>query len=139
MRSNSLNSTYWIDFCQAVFSEDIHPPAANATNAHYGGLDIEGKNIFFLTASEDPWQYAGKTSLSEGDEEMKAWHIECENCAHCIDLHTPSDDDDSNLGNARSNVYQAIVNWLDEDAQDKDGLKNYYQLLETSNKLDFIQ
>jgi hypothetical protein len=55
MRSSSLNASYWIDFCKSVFSEDIATPAVDATNAHYGGLNITGKNIYFLTASEDPW------------------------------------------------------------------------------------
>jgi hypothetical protein len=54
-------------------------------------------------------------NLTEGDEGFKAWHIECENCAHCVDLHAPGFDD-QNLSDARSSVYQTIVQWLVEDA-----------------------
>ena len=80
-------------------------------------------------------------SLKEGDDDLRAWHIECENCAHCVDLHASSDDDPQNLSDARSSMYQQIVQWLIEDAKDKDrhDLKQYYEMLERTNQLEFIQ
>lgn len=112
MRSMALKREYWIDFCKAVYSEDIALPATNATNAHYGGLDIVGEHIYFLTASEDPWKFAGKMIAGKGDENNGIWHIQCNGCAHCVDLHSQSDDDDDNLSQARCNVETTIVNWL---------------------------
>ena len=105
--------------CQAVFSKDIALPAADATNDHYGGLDIVGEHIYFLTAIEDPWKYAGKRVAGEGDDKNGVWHIDCHGCAHCVDLHAPDDDDDENLSQARCNASTTIVNWLKEDAKQK--------------------
>jgi len=55
MRSESLKTEFWVDYCQRIFSKDIKLPAVKETNEHFGGLDIKGENIFFLTAGEDPW------------------------------------------------------------------------------------
>jgi len=93
MRSMALKADYWIDFCKDVFSKDIALPATDATNAHYGGLDIVGEHIYFLTADEDPWKYAGKRVAGDNDEKNGVWHIKCNGCAHCVDLHSEGGDD----------------------------------------------
>jgi len=54
-----LDYSWWIGYCQAIFSSDFKHPDAAGRNKHYGGLNITGKNVFFFTASEDPWKYAG--------------------------------------------------------------------------------
>ena len=63
MRSTALDMSYWPDYCQRVFGADI-PTKTDATNKHYGALDITGDNIFFLNGSEDPWQYAAMRELT---------------------------------------------------------------------------
>lgn len=62
-RSNSLDHEFWIDYCQRIFSVNISAPAIAFTNTYFGGMEITGSRIFFATASEDPWQYAGMTSI----------------------------------------------------------------------------
>ena len=55
---------YWIDYCKRMFSVNIEPPKSDLYNeVIYGGLNITGSNIFFMTSSEDPWQYAAMTKL----------------------------------------------------------------------------
>ena len=56
---------------------------------------------------------------------MKAWHIECEDCAHCVDLHQADSSDPANLSEARTDVWNTIVQWLKEDAQEKGLLVSY--------------
>lgn len=128
-RSQSLNADFWIDYCQRIYSPSIAPPAIAFSNSYFGGLEITGKNIYFLTASEDPWQFAGMTSIYDPSKqsEMKAWHIECVDCGHCVDLHEANNSDPENLVEARTDVWNTIVQWLKEDAQERGLLVKYDQ------------
>lgn len=66
-------------------------------------MEITGSRIFFATASEDPWQYAGMTSIYDQDKQydMVAHHINCVDCGHCVDLQTPNEKDPADLTLAR--------------------------------------
>jgi hypothetical protein len=114
MRSNLLNSTYWLKFCKDIFDETIGPPAVDFYNKWYGGLNITGDKIIFANAVEDPWQYAGLTKIQNQTTQagMKTVYINCNNCAHCVDLHTPSPADAPTLTNARSLIKQTVALWL---------------------------
>ena len=90
LRSFDLELPYWPEFCKALFDPDLPPTTDGWTNSYFGGLDIPGSNIFFFTASEDPWQYCGMTEIHDPvrQADMKAWHVECEDCSHCVDIAT---------------------------------------------------
>lgn len=93
MRSNFVGPQYWSPFCEAVFgAEYASEPKVDFYNELYGGLDIQGSNIVFANAIEDPWQWAGMRQIHDPATQsgMEAILINCENCAHCVDLHTPS-------------------------------------------------
>lgn len=61
-------------------------------------MNYVGTNIIFFNADEDPWKFASEMEANEGNVVIS---IVCDNCAHCIDLQTPSDDDPSTLIEAR--------------------------------------
>lgn len=95
MRSIALDMDFWYDYCKAIFGDLLPEPAVDEINRFYGGLDIKGENIYFINGSEDPWQFAGMTSLKHpwtSQRNMKAAYVECETCGHCVDFHTPTDD-----------------------------------------------
>lgn len=78
-------------------------------------------HVFFFTASEDPWKYVGMMALTDPkktQKNMKAHHIKCENCAHCIDLHTPKDEDHAELKAAREDAEDTIATWLEMAKKD---------------------
>jgi len=83
------------------------------TNAEFGGLDNRGKRIYFFNAIEDPWQYAGMRNITDPEKhpDQKAWLIDCENCAHCVDLKTPTDSDADSLKNGREDAYKQLDAW----------------------------
>ena len=94
MRSQALKLDYWPKFCKRVFGREIKTRSSE-TNKHYGGLDIEGDNIFFMNSSEDPWQYAAMRELKHPDttqKNMTAHFIQCDSCSHCADFATPQVD-----------------------------------------------
>lgn len=85
----------------------------------FGGLNITGDHIYFFNAQEDPWQYAGLRHIKNPEEhkKQKAWLIECTDCAHCIDLHTPSASDPKSLKEGRAHAISTITEWLHKDVE----------------------
>ena len=94
MRSVALDMDFWYEYCKDIFGEFTQEPAVREINRFYKGLDITGDNIFFLNGSEDPWQFAGMTSLKHphsSQRNMRAEWIECDTCGHCVDFQSPHD------------------------------------------------
>lgn len=93
MRSQILHLPYWPDYCSRVFGDKLPANTYEHTNKIYGGLDIRGQNIFFANAEEDPWQWAGMREIQDPIRQagMTAEMINCTDCGHCVDFHTPTD------------------------------------------------
>lgn len=89
-RSGLVSDKYFNDLCQDIFESKIkYGPAVAENNAWFHGLDITGSNILFMTASDDPWKHAGMIELKHPEssqKDMVAHHVECVDCAHCVDL-----------------------------------------------------
>lgn len=79
MRSELLGPEYWIQYCKDIFDPTVGPPSVDSYNKLYGGLDIQGSNIVFANAIEDPWQYAGMRKIHDTATqiEMEAVLINC--------------------------------------------------------------
>ena len=43
--------------------------------------------------------------------DQKAWLINCTDCGHCIDLHTPSADDAQDLIDGRADAIKQMDEW----------------------------
>ena len=117
MRSMELEMPFWSYYCKAIFGEDIGEPEIGKVNKLYGGLDITGDNIFFLNGSEDPWQYAAMREIQHPEttqRTMQAAYIECDTCGHCVDFHTPEDNQPEALTKAQHKVADTVAMWLKE-------------------------
>ena len=115
MRSKFVGPQYWSPLCEAVFGKEYaSEPAVQFYNDLYGGLNITGENIVFVNAIEDPWQYAGMRQIANPAKQsaMEAVLINCNNCAHCVDLKTPSGADAPTLINARKKIKSLVTQWL---------------------------
>jgi len=97
MRSKQIDLPFWPDYCKRIFGDGLPDNHTEITNSHYGGLDIKGENIFFANASEDPWQWAGMRQLHKEQSKMQVGYIDCTDCGHCIDFHTPTPDQPAEL------------------------------------------
>jgi hypothetical protein len=122
MRSQSLHLPYWPDYCSRVFGPDLPANNSTYTNQHYGGVNIQGDNIFFANAEEDPWQWAGMRELADPSTQttMTASMINCTDCGHCIDFHTPTADQPIELTNVQNEIADTIAQWLTEAAAAKE-------------------
>jgi hypothetical protein len=91
IRSTQINRTYYEDLCFDVFGRrDL--PEIEATNSYYGGNHYGGNMIFSINGVEDPWQWATHRELV----------VNCSQCAHCVDLYTPTETDAPELVEARA-------------------------------------
>lgn len=57
----------------------------------------------------DPWRWA---SLQKNQGNLVSKLIDCENCAHCSDLHVPNSKDATILKNVRAYELATIKAWL---------------------------
>jgi hypothetical protein len=85
-------------------------PDVNGTNQYYGGSRIAATNVFFTNGGEDPWQWASIRSTFTPAEPARVTN--CTQCAHCVELYTPSDNDDPALVQTREMSTAYVQDWL---------------------------
>lgn len=102
MRSELLRTQFWPDMCERTFKglNMNNRPKAWETKADQGGWNIAGTNTFFTNGDEDPWKWATKTE-SVPEWNQVAVTADCDNCGHCAELYTPTDDDPVELAAVR--------------------------------------
>ena len=101
IRSQRINRAYYQQLCKDVFGV-TELPAINGTNNYYGGAHLATSNTFFLNGVEDPWQWAGvRHSLAPS---VPAVIVNCTQCAHCVELYTPTANDSKVLVDVRRRV-----------------------------------
>lgn len=57
----------------------------------------------------DPWKWA---SLLQSKGNIIARVANCTNCAHCVDLYTPTTNDAAELKKIRDEQYLTISEWI---------------------------
>ena len=108
MRSTKLNMTFWLAYCERVFGLPITPRVSEVNN-EYGGLRLNVKNLVIVNGCEDPWQ--GESLLvSKGD--VLSYYVDCNDCAHCVELYTPTPDDSWALQLSRIKIYYNFDRWI---------------------------
>jgi hypothetical protein len=106
MRSGLIDLEYWRDHCKSIFGEAFTPNVTH-TNIDLGSLSLRGSKILFTNGSEDIWKGCSILDLPEEDE-MSAIEIECDDCAHCVELYDEKEEDPENLKLAREKIREFI-------------------------------
>ncbi|EAR85045.3 serine carboxypeptidase S28 family protein (macronuclear) [Tetrahymena thermophila SB210] len=110
MRSEILTMSYWTEWCNSAYDGAF--PNTEVTNNYFGGLDIQATNLIFTNGGEDPWQWASKrTPTLPG---MQSYIADCDQCAHCVDLRTPSPNDSPILKEIRNKTLSSFATWKNE-------------------------
>jgi hypothetical protein len=111
IRSANVNNSWYAGFCSKLFGLPLNNlPDVNGTNNNYGGSRIAGYNIFFSNGVEDPWKWAGiQQTLSPVEQ---AHVVNCDQCAHCVDLYTPTPQDAPDLVAERQQVKALVAEWF---------------------------
>ena len=122
LRTKYIEFDFWVDYCNRVFGKEMQAQT-DWTNKHYGGLDIEGDNIFFLNGSEDPWQFAAMRELKHPNttqKTMNSAYIQCDTCAHCVDFSTPVEGQAQSLTDAQNAVADQVAIWLSDSKANRE-------------------
>jgi len=123
MRSESLELPFWNELCKEVYSEDIPATKWEEINERYGALEMVADHVYFFTAHDDPWQYAGMRKLDPNNpkqKNMKTWYVDCTDCSHCVDLHNPLPSDPQSLKDGRADAIKTISGWMGLDDEEEE-------------------
>lgn len=91
MRSKLLNLDFYLQFCNDSFGE-AYKPNVEITNTYFGGRAIDVERLIMTNGNEDPWKRASIT-IQGPTQDMYIYPIDCDDCAHCVELYTPNEND----------------------------------------------
>ena len=66
---------------------------------------------------------------------MDTHYINCDSCAHCVDFHTPKDDQPEALTKAQADVAAKVATWLDDAKK----AREESQTEASKNETEFLQ
>ena len=122
-----LEMPYWPKMCKRSFGDGmIDAPKANETTISQGGLDIAQPNIFFANGVEDPWKWAAQME-SNAELNQVARISDCNNCGHCVELYTPTEEDPLALKETRQMVSDWVGNLFGQNSKKEESTKNIVQ------------
>ena len=91
-------------------------PSSVDMNRNYGGSEPFASKVFYSDFSDDPWQRASVDYQVSVDQ---PFHLTtCDDCGHCLDLHTPSAEDPQALKDGRLEFEKYLNLWLEEGVQE---------------------
>ena len=108
LRSQRLTNQFFLDFCEDVYGKG-YLPNQGLSNAKRGGLQLDVPNLIMVNGCEDPWLWASRT---QDFGNVISYTVECDNCAHCVDIYTPSPKDSWNLWWNRAKISYHVSQWL---------------------------
>ena len=111
-RSQRLTNEVSLDFCKKIFGDDVHPHT-NIANLKRGGLKLDVSNLIMVNGDEDPWKWASRL-VDYG--QVVSYVADCDNCAHCVELYTPTDHDAKSLWWTRVKITHAVGKWFKRDS-----------------------
>lgn len=110
VRSPRITIEFHKGLCDAVYGPGIWPPDTASFNKKYGGKSPKATNVFYLNASEDPWQWAGvRRTLSSS---KPAYLMVGPNVGHCKDLYSETKTDPIDVKLGRSAAEQFVKQFL---------------------------
>jgi hypothetical protein len=123
----TLDLDYWVGYCERVFGVKMDPKAGiDHFNLMFGREHLRGSNIFFTNGVEDGWQFAGHRVDTHDNTSMTSHVVDCENCAHCVDLYTEKASDAQDLKETRKRIRLHVAAWLGGDGfPENSGAKNF--------------
>ncbi len=113
IRWTGMNLTYWYRYCHKAYNDIILPDDIR-TNVYTSG-DMLGKfatNTYFSNGQDDGWQYASLTDNEYNNQRIVVKMINCDDCAHCMDLKTSNDNDPQELKDTRAEEIKKMLEWF---------------------------
>jgi hypothetical protein len=87
-------------------------PTSVEMNQKYGGEFPHAHNVFYSDFSDDPWQSASVDYPVSSDQPY--FLAKCDNCGHCLDFHTATENDPEQLKSCRADFERYVAKWVGE-------------------------
>jgi pimeloyl-ACP methyl ester carboxylesterase len=118
LRLKRVNRAYFDKLCSDVFGLTLRPDVATTRRNYFAdAAELNATRIFFTFGADDPWQSAWPAGRFVADDDAKATMrhrlIDCDNCAHCVDLGPISYDAPQELQDTRAAIGKAFECWLE--------------------------
>jgi hypothetical protein len=113
LRNTNVDLDYHLRQCAYVFKEKMFPTSP-AINREYGADSPLAHKVFYTDFSDDPWQRASVTYPVSSDQPYKL--ATCDDCGHCLDLHTPLESDPQPIKDTRAEFEEYLAQWLQDAA-----------------------
>ena len=117
MRLKRVDRKYFSTLCTRAFGLRPLEPDVQSVQKNYAGAELNTSHIFFTFGRDDPWQSAWpEGSLKRMEREGghgggKYMRIECDDCAHCVDLGQMSSGP-AEVQAVRQAAASAICGWV---------------------------
>jgi len=108
IRSPRVNAESFRTFCKEAYGLDLWPDVKKFNN-DFGGSDLRTTNLIVSNGSEDPWQWATKNSTTGS---MTSVYVNCDSCAHCVDLHGETATSPQALIQAHAQIQSLLLSYL---------------------------
>ncbi|XP_018571389.1 putative serine protease K12H4.7 [Anoplophora glabripennis] len=104
---------FFTNLCVDVYGPEFNTSYINGQieqiNTHFGGYDIDVRNVVFVHGSYDPWYPMGLTETTNSESPV----IFIDGTAHCSNMYAATDEDLPQLVEAREEVNRLIGVWLE--------------------------
>ena len=132
LRLRAVDRRYFDELCERVFGRSLRPDTASTRRNYRGadlGVDLHATNIVFTFGRDDPWRSAWPTSQpfatspsvaaavapsADAAERLRHFSVDCDDCAHCVDLGQASPSSPEPLRIVREVIGSTIEQWLAE-------------------------
>ena len=123
IRSQLITLEWYQTLCSQIYNISDSLPPITDTNIYYGADDIvldlqSSSNIFFTNGIEDEWQWAGVRNMTsvqgEKSNNVIARLIDCDECAHCVEMYSETDQDSVELRKVRNEIRDFVGGILNQ-------------------------
>ena len=111
LRNTIVDLDYHLKQCEAVFGIPMFPSSIEM-NKRYGGAEPNANHVFYSDFSDDPWLRASPNYSISDTQPM--FLSQCDDCGHCKDLHTPTEEDPEPVKQSRREFEGYMSKWLNE-------------------------
>lgn len=109
LKNKAMTLDFWKNYCTRIFEKNIFPDT-HLWNLRYGGKNPAVSKVIYMNGDEDPWKQA--SILETKNIFVHTFPLDCDNCAHCVDLRSPVEGAPKEVDVARKHADRILGRWI---------------------------
>lgn len=81
-----IDEAWWEDYCIRIFGGEIRPLNTNIAANLYGQLNLDAKDVLFVTETYNPYSDLTITTPSAQQPDINVVNFDCDDCNYGIDV-----------------------------------------------------